>query len=228
MIPLTRAELEAHLGPALTELGYTTFPSSFDDAPGVFAKRVGGGLVLTLGLTRSDDGTRFTGSYFLSKSTRWGAVWGDIPVESLERVAARLTGDERRRLLESEYHSEAVRDGWWDGRAESSGRSFSTAVALTESRFLAQADLALRVQKSVELHELAESAWAVSELVKRPQGPGPFPYRFTPGRAVDRVGREWFQAAERVLVERGAPSSKTVTALALDAWRLQQLGAGRP
>ncbi|MBO9674160.1 MAG: hypothetical protein J7577_11990 [Sphingobacteriaceae bacterium] len=111
--------------------------SSVADA--LYLKIIDNQLYLTLGFTYSNFNVgKFTAAFYLSKVTIWGAVWGDIPPESYERIGAFLEATERLELLQEEYTKNYVNDSWWDMNDIGAMEKFLKAVQITEDRFLAQ------------------------------------------------------------------------------------------
>jgi len=202
----------------LSKLGYTQIKDSVNGSDGLFAKLVANDLYLTLGLiiSRFYD-AKFTASYYLSKSTIWSAVWGDIPRDCYSRVSAHLTKEERYTLLSEEYTHEGVVDGWWDDSGDSI-TGFITTIKITESRFLGQLDLIDRIEKSVEVSHLK---YLSSQLFKEIQNDEEeFIYHFIPLKNIANIPSIWFKAAERVLFkEKSILNVNTVKRLAADAWR---------
>lgn len=134
---LSKAKLIKMVKASLEDLGYTEFKESTGGSQGLFVKDLGRGFYLTLGLTihRYYD-SAFTGDFYLSKTTRFASLWGDIPRESYERPSFLLTDEERSVYLEDEINVKAARDIWWDGSDENSVLDFLRVIEVTEPRFV--------------------------------------------------------------------------------------------
>ena len=176
---------------------------------------------MTLGLevSRLYD-ARFTASYYLSKTTRWGSVWYDIPKESYERVGKYLTKEERKLLLNEEFCRDGVIDAWWhDNEVD----NFFRAIELTEPRFLYQ-DLFSKIEESIEAQKLSHYSSAVINAIQEGRVDELANYKFIPEKPINDVPLIWFKAAEAVVLnENGILNSNTVKALAFDAWRQYQI-----
>lgn len=219
---LTKAKLIKETKDKLNKLGYIQLKDTNSGSDGLYAKVIGDDLFLTLGLviSRYYD-AKFTASFYLSKTTIWSAMWGDIPKDSYKRIGAFLTKEERKILLSSEDAQEGVNDAWWNDDAGSIS-SFITTVGITENRFLGQADLLDRIEKSSEVNKLA---FFSSQVIKELNNvEDKYIYSFTPKKEVDGIPLRWFEAAERVLFkEKAILNINTVKRLAVDAWRQNYL-----
>ncbi|MGZ5190261.1 MAG: hypothetical protein ACXWCZ_04530, partial [Flavisolibacter sp.] len=162
--------------------------------------------------------SQFTGTYYLSKTTRWASTWGDIPNESYQRVGFFLNADERKELLSPEYNKEGIRDAWWDIEDNNCIPNFEKAISLTETRFLEQPDLFEKIQTSIEHQKLASFAQAVIELCSYSDLTS-YNNEFIQPITKSNIPDCWFKAAEITLKEKeGILNVKTVRALAFDAW----------
>lgn len=222
---LTKTKLIKLLKPNLEELGFTEFKDTIIGAQGFFAKKLKNGLYLTLGMTihRYYD-SAFTGDFYLSKTTRWASVWGDIPNESYKRPGRFLTDEERSIYPEDEINVKGAYDIWWDGSDEKSIADFIRVIKLTEPRVINQPELIEKINESHQVKILARYAEKVKELVRENQTEGDF--IFLPTKEVDGISLTWFKASEKVLRENeGILNSNTVKLLAADAYRQYQLDA---
>lgn len=224
---LTKKNLISATVHKLVELGYTKFEDGFFGSDGLFVKCVSEGFFLSLGLTISKTyATMFTGTYYLSKSTRWGSLWGDIPQASYKRVGSFLTSEERNQLLSDKFKIEGVKDAWW--AADSRGiNNFITAVSLTEERFIAQPNLITDIEKSVEVNMLAEYSSSVIDLVKSGKEVKQN-YSFIPAKSINNIPIEWFKASEITIDQyRSILNINTVRLLAADAWKINMIKTKR-
>jgi hypothetical protein len=222
---LTKAKLISSVREGLINLGYEWFTDSLTGSDGLFGKIVNRHFFLMLGLTISKhfEGI-FTASFYLSKCTRWGSLWGDIPRDSYQRVAHFLTDAERKILLDQEYAQEGIRDGWWKASEEIGCKNFLATIKITEPRFLDQKDVFEKIELSLEIKELEDYAKAVMMLVDENHSSFDYDFRFIPKKTIDQIPLKWFETSEKVLAERGAIlNSNTIKLLAADAWRQKQL-----
>ncbi|RKO72544.1 hypothetical protein D7322_07055 [Sphingobacterium puteale] len=120
---LTNAKLIAKVKAPLKKLGYIFFKEPISSAQGFFSKKLDNGFYLTLGLTISRYiESNFTGTFYYSKTTRWAAVWDDIPEESYIRPGSLMSTEERKLYFDTD--NEQLRDYWWDAFEDSSVASF--------------------------------------------------------------------------------------------------------
>jgi hypothetical protein len=206
-------------------LGYTEFKDSLMGTEGLFIKPLSNGFLLTLGLEMSRlYDSRFTASYYLSKTTRWGATWGDIPDECYRRIGRFLTMQERKLYLDEEYNKEGVIDAWWNANQDGAFENFFRVLEITEPRFLEQENLLSKIQNSSEVRELVSYSSEVIALVVDGKIPVQYDYKFIPDAPLDDVPIEWFKAAEITLSKEGRIlNSNNVKKLGSDAWRQYKL-----
>lgn len=213
---LTKAKLIKETKDELNKLGYIQLKDTNGVSDGLYAKIIGDDFFLTLGLviSRYYD-AKFTASFYLSKTTIWSAMWGDIPKDSYKRVGSFLTKEERKALLSDEDVQERINDAWWN---DDSISDFITTIRITENRFLQQVDLLNKIEMSSEVKKLAFfSSQVIKELNN---GQDIYMYSFTPKKEFDGIPLQWFEAAERVLFKESAIlNANTVRRLAIDAWR---------
>jgi hypothetical protein len=211
LIKLTKDELN--------KLGYILLKDIDSGANGLYGKLISPDLFLTLGLviSRYYD-AKFTASFYLSKTTIWSAIWGDIPRDSYERVSVFLTREEREIFLSEEYTQEGVVDAWWNDSVDSIS-SFVNTVKITENRFIEQNDLLDRIEKSAEVNRLQDLSFQVIKQVNSSKNGEIFNYKFIPAKGIGDIPLEWFETAERVLLVEGEILNvNTVKRLAADAW----------
>lgn len=204
---------------SLSALGYTEFKSC--DAQGFFVKKLDNSLYLSLGLTihRFYD-SMFTGTYYLSPTTRWGTIYQDIPRESYERPGKFLTKTEHQLYLNDEQNREGVIDVWWDGFCDEKIRNFIKVIEITESRFANQPELITAINNSLSVQELAKLAKETHDHVLKNRIDNNL--NFQPSKEVDGVPFVWYKAAETVLKKKDTSillNKNTVIGLASDAWR---------
>lgn len=204
----------------LLELGFQELKDTISGASGLFAKHLHDDFFLTLGLTISNYyDSRFTASFYLSKTIRWSSVWDDIPLESYRRIGRFLSVDERKNLLDMSFNLEKEGDAWWDGSDELQIANFLKTVAITEGRFLGQENIFDKIESSSEVKLLHRYSSGVIALVSQNKLPLEYHYKYMPNRIIDDIPLEWFKAAELVLLEnKGILNVDTVKLLASDAW----------
>lgn len=218
---LTKNKLIKSLKEGLVELGYVEFSDTSTGAQGLFIKKLSNSLFLSLGTTISRYlDAQFSASFYLSKTTRWGSVWGDIPKEAYKRVSHFLTQEERISLLNHEHHEGL--DAWWNGFDSEEIEKFFKAVELAEKRLLQDSDLLGKIEESKEIHELSELARHAIEVVKSRKVNSELEYR--PTKEIDNIPLVWFEAAETVLGKTDIKLNKNlVRHLAGDSWRQYNL-----
>jgi hypothetical protein len=217
---LTKAKLLKEVHDGLIKMGYKEIKDTITGAEGLFIKPLPSGFFLSLGFTISRSyESLFTADFYLSKTTIWGATWGDIPCNSYERIGTFLTKDERMLYLDAEYCGDGVVDAWWRGDREDDFCKFLEIVRITEGRFLEQDDLFVKVERSADVKELVDHVSGVFEIVEKGIN-DKFEYQFKPNKPMDDIPAEWFKAAEITLKNKGGILNKnTVKRLAADAWR---------
>lgn len=220
---LTKAKLIKLVKPGLEKLGFTEFKETTEGTQGLFIKKLENGLYLTLGLIIHryyDDA--FTGAFYLSKTTRWSSVWGDIPNDSYKRPGHLLTEEELSIYHKDETNIKGVYDIWWNGSDEKSVLDFLQTLDLTELRFINQPELLKKIEQSQEIQTLFGYSEAVKKTVSLNETSGS--YSFLPTKEVDKIPLVWFKASEKILKEnKGILNANTVKLLAADAYRQNQL-----
>ncbi|WP_104384441.1 hypothetical protein [Sphingobacterium sp. HMA12] len=182
-----------------------------------FSRKLENGFYLSLGLTISRFiENAFTGTFYYSKTTSWGAVWGDIPEESYIRPGFLITAEERKIYFDTE--NEKLRDYWWDGFDDSSIASFIEVIKLTESRLFENTLLTKRIEDSLSVSQLKNYADEVKKLVSGIEKLN-FTYSYLPDKKIDGIPIQWFKTSEYVLKEQnGILNKNTVKNLASDAF----------
>ncbi len=222
---LTKSKLIDLTKRGLSKLGYRNVKDTITGAQGLYIKQVEYNMYLTIGLTISRHyDSKFTASYYLSKVTTWGVVWGDIPRNSYERVGSFLTDKERKELLEERYLKAGVKDSWWDEEDRNAVANFINAVRITEDRFLSQTELYNDIVHSTDVNELAAMSKKVIQKINSIKTEQ-YQYRFIPKKTIDDIPIEWFKAAEKIIVEHSSILNvNTVKHLAGDAHRQELIG----
>jgi len=199
------------------KLGYIFFQEPISSAQGFFSKKLDNGFYLTLGLTISTYmESNFTGTFYYSKTTRWSAVWDDIPEESYERPGSLMSIEERKVYFGIE--NEQLRDYWWDGFDDSSVASFIEVIKLTESRFYEDQLLTKKIDDSLIVSQLKNYADEVKKLVSDIEKLN-FTYSYLPDKEIKRIPMRWFKASEYVLKKQnGILNKNMVKNLASDAF----------
>lgn len=216
---LSKGRLTKLVKSGLENLGFVEFKDTVNGTQGFFTKKLESGLYLTFGLIiHRFYNDSFTGAFYLSKTTRWGSVWDDIPKESYRRPGYFLTYNERSIYPESEINTIGSYDIWWNGSDERSILDFLRVIELTEPRFANQPDLIKKIENSQEIKTLSEYADRVKDLIGKNQLDGS--YKFIPSKEVDNIPMDWFKASEKVLNDtKGILNPNTVKLLASDAYR---------
>ena len=214
---LTKAKLIAKVKAPLEKLGYIFFKELISSTQGFFSKKLDNGFYLTLGLTISRYiESNFTGTFYYSKTTRWAAVWDDIPEESYIRPGSIMSTEERKVYFDTE--NEQLRDFWWDGLDDSSVASFIEVIKLTESRFYEDQLLTKKIEDSLSVSQLKNYADEVKKLVSDIEKLN-FTYSYLPDKEINGIPLRWFKASEYVLKKQnGILNKNTVKNLASDAF----------
>jgi len=82
--------------------------------------------------------SKFTASFYLSRSFKWGYMGKDFPRNAYERIGSFLDPAQRQALLEERYSQPGVVDAWWDWSREGDLDKFEETLKITEGRFLSQ------------------------------------------------------------------------------------------
>ena len=216
---LTKNRLINLVKDGLILFGYQHFADTLTGGQGLFVKKVKDDYFLTLGLEISRYyESMFSASYYLSKTTRWSSVWGDIPRECFERVGALLHQDERKEFLAEEYSKKNVIDAWWNADSEIAIQNFLKVVGVSENRLVENEELIAKIEDSKEVLELEQFALKTKNaVVKKDISIG---LNFQPQKSIDGIPLIWFEAAETVLKSNGGIlNNNTIKLLAADAWR---------
>ncbi len=213
---LTKQKLISFLKPALTNMGYSEFKDSSTGSQGLYVKKING-MYLCLGtiISRYED-AQFSASFYLSKTTRWGSIWDDIPRNSYQRISFFLKEGERELLLNEDDHKGF--DAWWDASDESNISNFLKVVEITESRFINQNTLIDEINRSKEVIRLSNLVKDTIAAIK--SGKIGNNFDFLPNKEIDEVPMIWFKAAELTLKKNQEVLNKNlVKLLATDSWR---------
>jgi len=220
---LTKAKLIKEVKDGLIRLGYKEFKDSITGADGLFIKRIDRDFFLTLGMNKSRIyDSRFTAELYLSKTTIWGATWGDIPNDSYVRVGTYLTKEERQVYLDDE-HQTINGDAWWQSNRIGDIKKFLESVSITEAHFLNDFILLERIENSNDLHQLIDQKNEIFEMLEKgiQEKIG---YNFIPEKEIDGIPMMYFKAAENVLMRKCRIINKnTVKRLAADSWHQKEL-----
>jgi hypothetical protein len=221
---LTKAKLIKSATEGLEQLGYQLVKDTVTGAAGLFIKQVKNDYFLSLGFTISRYyESRFTVSYYLSKTTRWSAYWMDIPRESYERPGKFLTKAERKLYLDDEYNQEGVIDVWWHGDNLEEIKKMLEVIKITESRFLEQENLFKKIDESIAVKELVSCVNTAIGLLSK-ETDTKFSYQFLPHKSIDDIPPILFKVAEKALVhEKAILNLNTVKSLAADVWHQIQI-----
>jgi len=171
----------------------------------------------------------FTGTYYLSPTTYWGATWDDIPNDSYVRPGIFLTKEERRLFLDDEHNKDGVTDVWWDGFCDEEIKNFIKVIEITEPRFINQPELIAKIKGSSSVQELVKLSDETRDTVLKNKIDEIL--SFQPSKEINNVPLVWFRAAETVLKkkETSIPLNKnSVIYIASDAWRQNVLSISNP
>jgi hypothetical protein len=178
-----------------------------------------GNLFLSCGIEKSRlYRSRFTASFYLSVSLRFGYVVRGFPHQAYERIGQFLKPAERKSLLAPDYRKKGVVDAWWHLDEANQLPSFITAIDIAEKRFLSQRLLArkvLRCERIVCHRDMLERT--IELATSLPRKPA------TRASTIqDPPPKPWYRSAEMVLKEMTPELTKDsyIELLAVDAWRV--------
>ncbi|RDB03515.1 hypothetical protein [Runella aurantiaca] len=218
-MPLSKSTLMKIVRGNLLKMNYVEFKDSIMGSSGLFIKKINTGYFLTLGMIVSRYyEEKFTCAYYLSKSTRWSAIWGDIPPKSYERPSYLLTNEELQIYPKDIAGNKLKKDIWWNPNNNDEMESFYKILKLTEERFINQPELIAQIEDSKEITEFLLLSNKVIEKIKSDKIDHDF--KFLPIKSLDDIPIVWFKAAEIVLSESNLSINKhMVKTLAADSFR---------
>lgn len=216
---ITKGILIKQMKSGLEKLGYMEFKDSILGTQGLFVKRLPNGLFISLGLIiHRYFENAYTGAFYLSKTTRWSSVWGDIPKESYKRPGHFLTISERSAYANSNVIEGDSPDIWWTNLDEKSKHDFIRVIEITEPRFVNQHNLIQKIEQSREIQALSEYSKKVREIVLQNGIDRKFNFKHI--KEIDQTPVEWFYAAEVVLKEGNSTiNHNIINVLATDSYR---------
>jgi hypothetical protein len=217
---LNKKKLISEVERGLNEQGFTLFKNSLTKTDGLFIKKIKPDLYLTLGLNVSRFGKNtFTGDFYLSKTTNFASVWGDIPNNSYVRISSVLNENEKKRFLGEEYEPNMV-DRWWNTNSTNVYENFLNAVQCAEINFITP-ELIKAINNSNDVAILSELTTNVISTVKSKDKRLKISHlMFTPPMEINNIPVIWFKATELILSEsKETLDKKEVNLLASDAYR---------
>lgn len=216
---LTKSKLVKLTSVELSACGYTLFKDSISGAQGFFTKKIGIDMYLTLGLIiHRFYENAFTGAFYLSKTTRWASMWGDIPRLCYKKIGDVLEQNENIVLSNENSFIDIDPIGWWKYKNQDTIKHFIEVVKISECKFISQQDLIKQINNSADvalLHNLAKSTILYYKDINLNDE-----YDFLPSKPIDDIPLAWFKAAEKVLkTSEYILNANTVKFLAADAYR---------
>lgn len=221
---LKKKELLKNLSPQIFGLGFMEFKDTIYGTSGLFIRRVQGGLYLSIAfnISRLYD-SLFTCDLYLSRTTRIGCLWGDIPLGSYTRPGFLLTQEERESYVVDGIFAPDI---WWDGAKDGDYDDFIRVLQLALPRFTADEELIRSIYDSKELESLYTTAQRVRMLAREMPSPLSYEgYKYLPPKKVDNIPMTWFCAAEKVLTKTKSTliNRLLVIKTAADAYRQELL-----
>ena len=200
----------------LSDNHFVEFDGRFDGAKVLFVKGVREDFFLSIGITYSNlIPYHFTCDFYLSQTTRWSALWGDMPHESYERPGKFLNVAERTQYLNDNFATKGIIDVWWDGKKEEEVHNFNKVLDITIPRFLNQTELYSKIRESNEISILRNLAQKVIFKVKNNFVDSESSYE---GQKL--IPSIWYSVAEYILqTEKMVVNKDTICDLAIDAYR---------
>jgi len=190
--------------------------------PGILFFRPWGDLVVCLGVTRA---RHFRGAFTGDLSASFGFVWRlaakGVPPGASARISRLLSPSERLALVDQALCIPGVEDAWWSDGDAGSIDKFVQGVALALPRFCTE-ERGSEVRRAAPLIERDRLAREICCRALLP-GPSSEPKVRSPAH-VRGVGKEFYEAAERVLMRSAASGSgragaDLVESMATEAWR---------
>lgn len=223
---LNKLNLNKVVKTELVNLGFCEVKDSTTGAQGLYIKYLENNLFLTLGLIISRfEKNEFTASFYLSKTTRWGSIWGDIPLNSYIRINHLLNINQKKNYFSIDMNNNIINEGWWSFNDKNTLGKFIEAVHFGEQKLISDAKLKLEIDRSLELNELLKAGKLVIELVTSGIQLDSANYKFVPLNIIDDTPIVWFKAAEEIIIKTKIPINKnTVKELAIDAFRINRFG----
>lgn len=216
---LTKSKLIKLVVPELQTCGYTLFKDSIYGTQGFFAKKIGSDMYLTLGLIiHRFYENAFTGAFYLSKTTRWASMWGDIPRLCYQQVGDILKPIENIALSNDNSFMDEDPVGWWKYKSQSTIKHFIDVIRLSEQSFINQPSLIKQINDSSDVAVLHSCAKSTIQYYNEGNLNGKYDY--LPSKEIDDIPLNWFKAAEKELkISHQILNANTVKLLAADAYR---------
>lgn len=220
---LNKKTLIKALEKGLKDQHFIAFEDSFFGVSKLFIKIIKPNLFLTLGLETSRfEKDIFTGSFYLSKTTCWSCIWGDIPKESFKRIGALLSKTEKANFLGDDFEA-TVEDSWWNSNNTDVFNDFLEAIQTAEINFIIP-ELVDEINRSKDAIDLYELSMKVISMIRNKEIIEDLDLKFVPEKEIDNIPKKWFNAAEIVLRNNNEVINKNrVRLLASDAYRMNVL-----
>lgn len=224
---LKKRDLIKAVSSPIIEMGFTEFKDTIFNRSGFFVKRIRNDLFLSLGLNISQlYDSLFTCDMYLSRTTRIGSVWGDVPRQCYTRPGYLLTQSEIEPYQDG---NPLMRDIWWSDNDEHAYSDFIRVLKIAVKRFLEDELLIQHIYESKVLEDLYNEAQLVKKEVSNIQSYSDYNFNYIPNKEIDHIPMNWFCAAEIVLNKKRVKiHNRWVKVLAGDAYRQFILNIGAP
>ena len=214
---LKQKTLVALVRPLFKSMGFTCFKDTISGVSTLFCKKIKDDLYLSIGMNinRFYD-SMFTCDMYLSRTTNFASLWGDIPRESYRRPGFFLTQEE---LKTYSTESNLVRDIWWNASSVASISSFAKTLDISVPRFCKSSEIVDKIYASKDVAILAELSHEVITKIKNNEYVSDNDYKFVPKKEIDGIPLKWFWATEEVVAETLFYNKHGVRFIASDAYR---------
>ncbi len=206
---LNKKRLLKFVRTVMINLGYIEFEDNQVSDANLFVKPQGE-LFLTIGFTiHRYYNDAFTLDYYLSRTTNYGAGWGDIPHNKIRVRPGELMSAQERLAITVDADCKInpeITDMWWnafdiEGNPDATSlESLQKTIQLTESRVIGQPEVIDKIYASQVLEEqfnIINEVILIAQLEDWIDS-----LEFLPTRELKGTPLKWFKAAETALKRR--------------------------
>lgn len=159
----------------------------------IFCKQVNNGLFITLGFEKSNlYDNAWTASIYLGTTTIIGAIWGDIPDDSYQRVPNILDVSEKNAI-----GIPAVQDHWFSSLNDNSKICFCNALDIATQKMISNNNLVERINNSEASSLLKARIDRIMSIYSK--GSNKKNYRYFPTDKQGSSMEAWYKASEEAL-----------------------------
>lgn len=214
---LTKKKLITMVQPMFDRLGFVRFSATISKNSSLFVKKVDEGLFLTIGMNihRFYD-SMFTCDMYLSRTTNFACLWGDMPRSSYSRPGRFLTKAELECYSQD---GDNVADIWWDAGEAASVQSFSKVLQIAVERMSNDKQIIHDLFLSHDVEVLYEFSHSVKDICTSKKLIPDGSFHKIPSKELDGIPMCWFCAAELALTNTSFFNERWVKYIAADAYR---------